>query len=334
MVTTVDALTVNALARPFAAATPTDPWFHIRMGSYASTDGRVTPVAGGGLHVAPPATNRRTGAPAFGLSLAPESKNGGIPAVNDHAKWLAYFNQHSASGFPGVDAPPGTRVSGHARLTVRTFGTEFHPFGAAVRDAQADPRLAAFAITSIDVESWMVFDFFFTNRRVYAIYERLPFGRTDMRPYAAFTYAVPVAERTPDDWHAATIAYDAAAGSVGWTLDGAEVFRVTRLGQHLASREHLVIDLGGEEQLQRPRQLAFGMGLFTLLDGALGSGPGLVRLSDVSRYCAPHAADGAALPFVDEESRAGSRLFGEGAELSIASYLIAREPAVGDPLRA
>lgn len=32
----------------------------------------------------------------------------------------------------------------------------------------------------------MAFDFLFTNQRVYAFYERLPFGRADSDRYAAF----------------------------------------------------------------------------------------------------------------------------------------------------
>jgi hypothetical protein len=133
-----------------------------------------------------------------------------------------------------------------------------------------------------------------------------------------------VAERRPHDWHESTIAYDRAAGTVRWTLDGREVFRMTRLGHHLPRRDHLLIDLGGEEQPTRPRQLAFGMGLFTLLDGALGSGPGLVRLSDREQYRTPSGDKACALTFVDEGSRSESRLFGQGAEIAVSSYVVRR----------
>ena len=72
----------------------------------------------------------------------------------------------------------------------------------------------------------------------------------------------------------------------------------------------------------RPRQLAFGMGLFTLLDGALGDGPGLVKLSDRETYLRPRGDGRRAQPFVDETSREESRLFGQGAEMTIASYTV------------
>lgn len=83
------------------------------------------------LAVTAPGTHGSTGDPAFTSSLPPESANGGIPAANDHPKWLAYMNRLSPAGFPGFDA-------------------------SAVPDPQTDPRLAAFAMTAIDVESWMV----------------------------------------------------------------------------------------------------------------------------------------------------------------------------------
>lgn len=315
---------VDAFAKGFAAGCPADPWFHVAVNTYLTADGCAATLPSGGLKVTSPAVHAETGHPRFSNSLAPESRNGGIPATNDHAKWLAYINQQSAAGFPGFDAPAGTELVGTARITGRTFGAGFHPFGAAVEDPEADPRLAAAAMTTIDIESWMVFDFLFTNRRIYALYERLPFGRRGDHAYASFSYAIPVAERRPRDWHEATIAYDQAAHTVRWTLDGSEVFRVSRLGHHLPRRDHLLIDLGGDEQPICPRQLAFGMGLFTLLDGALGSGPGLVRLSDREQYRTPRGGKGQALTFVDEHSRPESRLFGQGAELSVSSYVVRR----------
>jgi hypothetical protein len=66
------------------------------------------------------------------------------------------------------------------------------------------------------------------------------------------------------------------------------------------------------------------MGLFTLLDGALGDGPGLVRLSDQSTYYSLRAATRRPLRFVDEHSRPESRLFGQGAEMSIRPYVVSR----------
>jgi hypothetical protein len=297
-------------------------WFHVQMGSYTTDDGVVTTRGIGGLHVAARGTNRATGEPGFSITLPHESAGTGIPATNDHAKWLAYMNHLSSAGMPGFDTSADLTLAGTARVGGRTFGTDRHPFGGAVADPQADLRLAAFAMTTIDLESFVVFDFLFTNRRVYAFYERLPFGRTAANPYAAFSYAVPVATRRDGDVHEATIAYDRRTGIARWLLDGAEVYRVASVGRLLDSREHLVLDLGGREEAVVPRQLAFGMGLFTLLDAAIGGAPPLVRLSDRLTYLSPLQGAPHLPAFVDESSRPESRLFGQGAEIYVESYTV------------
>jgi hypothetical protein len=297
-------------------------WFHVQMGSYTTDDGVVTTRGSGGLHVAARGTNGATGEPAFSITLPQESAGTGIPATNDHAKWLAYMNHLSSAGVPGFDTRAGLELAGTARLGGRTFGTDRHPFGGAIADPQADLRLAAFAMTTIDLESFVVFDFLFTNRRVYALYERLPFGRTAVNQYAAFSYAFPVAARRDGDVHDATIAYDRRTGIARWLLDGAEVHRVANVGCLLCSREHLVLDLGGREEVVVPRQFAFGMGMFTLLDAAIGSAPPLVRLSDQLTYLSPLQGAPHLPTFVDESSRPESRLFGQGAEINVESYTV------------
>jgi hypothetical protein len=298
-------------------------WFHVEMAGYTTGDGLVTTKRCGGLHVAARGTNGVTGEPAFSITLPQESAGSGVPATNDHAKWLAYMNHLSSAGVPGFDTSADLELAGTARITGRTFGTERHPFGGAVADPQTDLRLAAFAMTTIDLESFVVFDFLFTNRLVYAFYERLPFGRTNANPYAAFSYAVPVADRHDGDVHEPTIAYDRRTGIARWLLDGAEVYRVANVGRHPDSREHLVLDLGGREESVALRQLAFGMGLFTLLDASLGGAPPLVRLSDQLTYFSPLQGAPHRPAFVDESSRPESRLFGQGAEMSVQSYTVA-----------
>jgi hypothetical protein len=293
------------------------------MGDYTTDDGVVTTRGSGGLHAGARGLNRATSEPAFSITLPQEAAGGGIPATNDHAKWLVYMNDLSSAGVPGFDTSPDLELAGTARIGGRTFGTDRHPFGTAVADPQTDLRLAAFAMTTIDLESFVVFDFLFTNRRVYAFYERLPFGRTAANPYAAFSYAIPVAERRVGDVHDATIAYDNRAGIARWLLDGVEVYRVAEVGRLLQSREHLVIDLGGREETVVPRQLAFGMGLFTLLDAAIGGGPALVQLSDRLTYLSPSQGALQPLAFVDATSRPESRLFGQGAEMHVEFYTVA-----------
>jgi hypothetical protein len=191
-----------------------------------------------------------------------------------------------------------------------------------VVNANDDLRLGAVAMNSIDLESWMVFDFFLTNERIYVFYERLPFGRETLGNYAAFSFMIPVASRTPNQMHHLKIAYDKAAGTVRWLLDDGEVFRVDQIGKRI-DRQYMTLDHGGVEEIVSPNQLNCGMGLFTLLDAALPSGQALVRLSAAPNfYFEPAIGEPTAETFVDESSLPGSRLFGQGAELRMKKYVV------------
>ncbi|GAB1644478.1 DUF6081 family protein [Krasilnikovia sp. MM14-A1259] len=309
----------------FRTAGPDARWFHTTAGPHVADDGIVDPTADG-LRVVSGGRHPRTGEPAFTRTVAPEPPDGaGLPGVLDHVKWLVYAQHQSSAGVPGFDAVPGRVLSCSALLSGRTYGTAGHPFGAAVRDPDDDLRLATAAINAFDPETYLVFDFFLTNKRVYAFYERLPFARAALGDYAAFSYGVPVADRAPDDEHRVEIAYDRAAGTVRWLLDGREVLRVDRIGHHLPGREHLVLDHGGTETVVGPRQLNFGMGLLSLLDGAAPghSAQGLVKLSgQPGFYHDPVAGPPHPQAFVDERSAESSRLFGQGAELRVRRFAI------------
>jgi hypothetical protein len=253
-----------------------------------------------------------------------------LPGGIDHVKWLVYMNHLASSGFPGFDAVPGRELTCEATLGGRTFGTAGHPFGAAVADPDDDLRLAAAALNAIDFETFMVFDFFLTNKRLYAVYEHLPFARATFGDYAAFTHAIPVAERDPGDLHKLAIAYDKAAGTVRWLLEGEEVFRVDAIGLPLGPR-HKVLDHGGTPARFSPDQLDCGMGTFTLLDGSRGpAGRGLVRLSDAPGFYLNPRTGGPG-SFLDDASLPGSRLFGQGAELRVEQYRVSSRPARGAP---
>jgi hypothetical protein len=252
----------------------------------------------------------------------------GLPGGLDHVKWLVYMNHLSSSGVPGFDAIPGQELACESWISGRTFGTEFHPFGDAVDNPNDDLRLGAPAMNAIDLESWMVFDFFLTNERIYAFYERLPFGRTESDNYAAFSFMIPVGERTPNEKHHLKIAYDKSAGTVRWLVDDQEVYRVDQIG-YLIDRQYMTIDHGGIEPAKpvSPNQLNCGMGTFTLLDGSLPSGKALVRLSTAPGfYFDPSSGEPVPQTFVDEYSESGSRLFNQGVELRVSKYIIESRP--------
>jgi len=299
--------------------TSTAKWFHFGTPTFTGNNGTTSPLSNG-LYIKSPGLNAQTGLPAFSMTVPPESATSTNPGALDHVKWLIFMNNTASTGVSGFDAVPGQELACSTRMIGQTFGTRFHPFGS--KASATDYRLASFAMNTIDFESYMVFDFMFTNKRIYAIYERLPFGRTQTNNYAAFTFAIPLAARSTGTAHDVKIAYDRSAGVVRWILDGKEVYRVSQIGRRL-SRRYMVIDHGGVEQTVVPRQLNCGMGMFSLLDASDGSQPGLVRLSKTPNfYFMPSKGEPSLQTFVDEASLPGSRLFGQGVEFRIGTYRV------------
>jgi hypothetical protein len=303
-------------------------WALSPLGPFPHGDGR-TSTSPAGLRVVPTGTNPTTGAPAFAYTTGKES-DGGDGGL-DHVKWYALANHRASSGVMGFDADPGTVLTFDSTFSARTYGTDRHPFGDAVANPRVDLRLASGAMTTIDQESNMVFDFFVTNGWIYAFYERLPTPGAD---HVAFSYALPVERRFhPGQVNDLAISYDRSAGTVVWKVDGREVYKVDRIGFRPKDRTHLIIDLGGREELVAPRQLAPGFGMFVLLDADapdLGAGRdggpradgALVKLTDTTSYYDPDTGAPVPQTFVDPDSRPGNRLWGQGAQLDVRQLSI------------
>lgn len=305
---------------------PGAKWAYVPFGPGVGHDG-VPSTSPRGLRVVPRGTNPRTGEPAFTQTVG-QHEPGGLPGTLDHVKWLAYANQHSSGGLLGFDAEPGHELTCEARLSGAVYGTAGHPFKDAVVRPEDDPRLSMVSLALQDLETDVAFEFALTNDSVYAFHERLPNARAQLGTYASFLHAVPVAPRTPGEEHHVRISYDRSAGLARWFLGGREVLRVDRIGHRLPSRRHLVSDHGGTEVLVAPRQLACGIGMFTILDGALPgrAGSGLVRLSSAPDfYFDPLTGEPDPLTFVDDASPASHRLFGQGAELRVSRFVVSSE---------
>jgi Family of unknown function (DUF6081) len=314
-------ITWDDFRRGFDASSPTARWFYFAAGPFIGDDGIAT-TGQGELTVVSTGINPATGQPAFMKTLGQEDENGGLPGGLDHVKWLVYANHLASTGFPGFDAAANHELACDAWVAARTFGTNGHPFGGAVVNANDDLRLSAVGMNTIDFESFMVFDFLITNETIYAIYERLPFGRPALGNYAAFTFNIPVAATSPGQSHQLTVAYDKSAGKVRWFVDGNERFSVDRIG-HLLDRRYMTIDHGGTPTIVSPNQLDCGMGMFTLLDAEQPSGTALVRLSSVPGfYFDPEVGEPVPQTFLDDESAASNRLFGQGAEIRVKKYVV------------
>lgn len=315
----------------FITTGPNARWSYLEAGPYVADDG-IPQVSEKGLHVVSSGTNPRTGKPAFVRTLGQEDDTGSvIPGAQERVKWLVLANNQASTGFQGFDAVPGHELTCETWMSGRTHGTNGHPFGCNVINPDDDLRLASVSgITAQDPETGALFEFLYTNKRIYVFYERLPWERANLSNYAAFLFAIPVASRSPGDQHHFAISYDRAAGLVRWLLDGKEVYQLDRLGYHLPSREHMMLDHGGVERPMEPRQLEFGMGMFTILDASLPgrSNPGLVRLSSAdSFYFDPATGEPNPQSFLDDESLESNRLFGQGAEFSLSRIVVSSAPA-------
>lgn len=296
-------------------------WFYFAAAGFVGDDGIAT-TGPKGLSVRSSGTF--DGHPAFTKTVAQE-QDSGLPGGFDHVKWLVYMNHFASTGVPGFDALPGQQVVCQSTIGGQSFGNGQHPFGSAVTNPDDDPRLAAMAMNVIDFDTFMVFDMFFTNEGIYALYEHLPFARGSFggryNEYAAFTYVIKIATRTPGDTHDLAVAYDKTAGVVRWLVDGKEKFRVDHIGFRI-DRSFMLLDHGGVDTTFSPNQLDCGMGMFTLLDGHApqgdATGKGLVQLSSLPGfYFNPAVGAPASETFVDPSSQASNRLWGEGAELSV-----------------
>jgi hypothetical protein len=308
----------------FRAAWSADTrWFDLPFGpSYTADDGcaESTPF---GLVVRSCGTNPWTGMPAFRNTLGQDS---GALAPFDHAKWISVMSHFTSNGVLGFDAVPGQELACEATVSGRLFGVDQHPFGNAVVDPDADPRLASVAISAFDPETFAIFNFLLTNEMVFAFYERPAFARAPGANDAAFQFAVPVLRRQPHEAHRLKIAYDRAAGTVRWVVDGVEVFRIDAIGSRI-DRDTMLIDHGGDDVILDPAQLDCAMAIFDFLDGYGPTHRGLVQIElDKRSYFNPRLGSPARIGFVDPHSRPESRLFGQGAEMHVERFVVSSVP--------
>lgn len=303
----------------FDVGTTDEKWLYFNVPGFIADDGIAT-ITNGALNVRSSGTNMNN-EPVFTKTVPQDTMPGQLSGAFDHVKFLVYSNYDAPNGFPGYRAIEGKELLCETVIRGQTFNTSLHPFGVAA--AQNDPRLASFTFNTVDLETFMVFDFFLTNDKIYVIYERLPAGRGPvLGNYAAFTYMIEVGTRVPGTYHRLGISYDRLTGTVRWLINNKEVFKVTEIGK-LMGTDNLTIDHGGDEPTYPLilNQLNCGMGQFTLLDGFLPTQTALVRLSGQPAFYL-HPITKMGLTFFDEMSLPGSRLFGQGASMDLKSFSV------------
>ena len=208
---------------------------------------------------------------------------------HDNVKALIYSTAEFGPGERGI-------FSVAAAMRVNTFGTERNPHGV----DPGDVRLGCGAFNTIDLKTWMVFDFFVSGSRIVPLYERLPFGANKDNPYPAFTELIPTdVPTTQGEWHHYAIRYDRAHDRVEWIVDGKTVAVRNAVGASPGEREPIVKIDG----------MKIGGGLFTMYGDLC---------NDRHR-----TADRPGIPGLDP--RYQRTLFGQGASVEFKPFEITRE---------
>lgn len=295
------------------------------FGPFAANDGTIVANGDGSITVV---------ANPFNLTV-PQSQFG----LLDHTKSLRYYKKPAP-------VAKNQAVTCTMRASFQGYGTQNHPFGSNVVNAQSDPRLALGALNGISFSTWVASDIYMTNQTIGAIKERLPVGRTDlangtMGNYSATSYIFELAARVPSDIHTLQIVYDrhAPTPTIYHYIDGNLFYTDTALGYPLPSTggQFMAINHGGVPTFVEPTEWRCGFSLLTFLDGALTPNPTfsadflpLVQLSagfPVPYYYDTLSTDALGDPipnptFFDPSSLPSSRLFGQGGSMTVYSFAI------------
>ncbi len=208
--------------------------------------------------------------------------------AHDNVKALIYSTAEFCPGERGA-------LTVEADMRVDTFRTEPNPHGV---DA-GDVRLGCGALNTIDLKTFMVFDFFVSGSRIVPLYERLPFGQARENPYPAFTELIPIATSTSQgQWHRYAICYDRANDRVEWRVDGATV----------AERQSVGAPPGERGPIVKVDSVKIGGGLFTMF-------------GDLKNE-RQRTGDRDSIPGLDP--RYERTLFGQGARVEFAKFIVAR----------
>lgn len=132
-----------------------------------------------------------------------------------------------------------------------------------------DIRIASAAMNVIDFSTFVVFDVFFSDEMIYALYERLPFGKPlwggNLGDYHAFTHVIPIAHRKKTEFSKVAITINRKESTVKWSVDGVEKFKISRIGYPL-DRTIRLNDHGGVPELVDLKSVSPGFGTFSLMD--------------------------------------------------------------------
>jgi hypothetical protein len=217
---------------------------------------------------------------APGILVTAESFADTTVVAVDHVKFLTFQNTVIPVTDDGLESVIESQVAGEqifsninldGPCSIDVSGNFPSAYTGYVRDAQEDIRLCGAALTTIDMTTLMVADFFFSNNIGYAFYERLPNAKTLLNNYWAFSHAIPIFVRsnnTPiNDFYNIQIAWTPT--TVRWLVDGVEVYKVERLGLPIDEKFRIINHGGVAPNGLTVAGIQGGFGLFTLVDASL-----------------------------------------------------------------
>lgn len=252
--------------------------------------------------------------------------------VQDHAKWWGYAKTP-------IPVPSHGDVVIKYAANVQTFNTEENPFPSAIVERN-DFRLASGNFLAFDFDTGLIVGYVVTNHRVYVLYQRVPQLEAPAAlkavTYAAFTFVVPVKIRRVCDWHDMEVVFHGDTREISFHLDDQEVFVINQVGFRL-SRDYMVEDDGGNEELTWPETIQYGFGTFSGLDYYPSCQraescrtcrypfirEALVQLNDGIQYTQYNPIFGPSTPavFYDTASLEANKIWGQGTVTKIRKLI-------------
>ena len=199
---------------------------------------------------------------AEGLTLDASTFTFTIPSGNEHVKNLRYWNTPFVLS-DDYEVLYETEMAAKQCIPVDSLPPEF---ARRIRNVNEDIRLCSAAMNTVDLETFTVFDIFFTNEKIYCLVERLPFGKTPTNNYAAYSAVVFASSRAGDALNDfVKVAIGLKKTTAAFYVNGINVFNVPRIGVRQAD-EYRVLDHKGAAQAISINSSYFGFGVFSLLD--------------------------------------------------------------------
>lgn len=266
----------------------------------------------------------------------------------DHVKYLTFLKT------PFSTIVPGEEILFEAQMSAVQTGLDTIPDVLkasgdsldGISDPEVDPRMCCAAFNVVDFDNLVVFDFIITNKKIYALVERLPFNLPQWggtQQYNAYTHLIPVYNRkSSDEVVNLGISYNYYAPKVRWFINEREVFRIDRPGYMLEAKYRVtqITPIGSPaypQTIVRSPKLWVGFGTFSLLEESNPLNPnglinkGLIDFSMGGYFpyadanAAPINQPGIPLKYMAELSMVGdTTCYGQGANMLIKKLKVSR----------